>query len=639
MNHRKILPRITSAHQLRRLGEEELSRLAEELREEIVEVVSRRGGHLASNLGVAELTIALHYVFDFSRDRLTWDVGHQSYAHKILTGRAGRFDSLRQKGGLSGFPSPQESPYDLFATGHAGAAISTALGLAWADQRNKADTKIVAVVGDASIVNGMSFEAINNVGLLDRQFLVVLNDNSMAIDRTRGAMASLLDRVRMTDTYSDIKHSAEQMLQRLPLGEEITDALRHIKDGLRTTVHGGQVFEALGFAYFGPVDGHDVGELIAVLRRLAKLDHPALLHVRTQKGRGRDYAVEDPCRFHSPAAYSVEGGKAVFAPRSRGTWTQAFGQSLLALGRRDERIVAITAAMGDGTGLNDFRGEFPDRCMDVGIGESNAVAMAAGLAKAGLRPVVAIYSTFMQRAFDQLFQEVSLQKLPILLCLDRAGLVGSDGPTHHGFMDIAYLRPLPGMVLAAPADAAELHAAMEMALSLDCPCAIRYPRDDVPAELGGECPPFGLGRARIVRRGSDATLLSYGAMVEVALCAAERLAQEDALDVAVVNARFAKPLDVALITRLIRSTRPMLVLEDHAIIGGLGSAVMELAAARGLDARNVRLRGIPDRFIAHATRAEQLAEVGLDAEGIVAAVKDMLRGAAAKVTGKYLPNP
>ena len=629
-----------------------MSHLADELREEIVQVVSSRGGHLASNLGVAELTIALHYVFDFSRDRLTWDVGHQSYAHKILTGRAGRFSSLRQKDGLSGFPSPAESDYDLFATGHAGAAISTALGLAWADQHTRANTNVVAVVGDASIINGMSFEAINNVSLLHRQFLIVLNDNSMAIDRTGGAMASLLDRIRMTDMYSDIKHSTEQMLQldmysdikhsteqmlqRLPLGDEIAEALRHIKDGLRTTIHGGHLFEALGFAYFGPVDGHNVGELISVLRRLAKVDRPALLHVHTQKGRGCDYAVEDPCRFHSPAAYSIEEGRAVFPPRPGETWTQVFGRSLLTLARRDKRIVAITAAMPDGTGLNDFRKEFPDRCIDVGIGESNAVAMAAGLAKAGLRPVVAIYSTFMQRAFDQLFQEASLQKLPILLCMDRGGLVGSDGPTHHGFMDIAFLRPLPGMVIAAPADAAEMQAALEMGLSLEGPCAIRYPRDEVPTELDGQCPPFQPGRARVVRRGADATLLSYGAMVGHALEAASQLA-DSGLDVSVVNARFAKPLDTALITRLIRSAKPMLVLEDHAIVGGFGSAVMELAADRGLDSQNVRLLGIPDRFIAHATRSEQLAEIGLDAAGIATTIKDMLRHTPSKVTGRYQP--
>jgi len=623
-----LLERITDPHQLRKLDENELTRLAEELRQRIIEVVSRRGGHLASNLGITELTVALHYVFDFSRDRLLWDVGHQCYAHKILTGRGGRFETLRQAGGLSGFPAPDESPYDLFATGHAGTAISTAAGLAWADQALGRDSRVVAVVGDASIVNGLSLEGINNAALLRRQFLIVLNDNSMAIERTHGAMARALDRIRMTPTYSDIKHSTESLLHHLPLGSEITDALRHIKAGLKTTLHGGQVFEALGFGYYGPVDGHNVADLIRALRWLARLDRPSILHVHTVKGQGCQYAVEDPCRFHSPSAWKVENGRAVFAERTRRTWTQAFADALVELGGRDERIVAITAAMPDGTGLVEFRKAFPRRCLDVGINESHGVAMAAGLAKAGLRPVVAIYSTFLQRAMDQVFQEVALQQLPVLLCMDRAGLVGSDGAVHHGFMDIAYLRPLPGMVLMAPADAAELKAAMELALRLDGPAAIRYPRDEVPGDLEGPCPPFELARARTVREGDDATLLCCGSLLEAALAAAEELARTEGLEVAVVNARFAKPLDENCIAERIASGRPMIVCEDHAVTGGFGSAVLELAAARGLDAARVRLMGLPDRFIPHASRREQLAAAGLDAEHIAVHLRARIRDAA-----------
>ena len=624
MDKKQILDRIISPHQLRRLNEEELAQLAKEIREKIIEVVSRQGGHLASNLGVAELTIALHYVLDFSDDRLLWDVGHQCYAHKLLTGRVGLFETLRQAGGISGFPAPAESRYDLFATGHAGTAISTAVGLAWADKASGSNRKIVAVVGDASIANGLALEGINNAVMLDRQFLIILNDNSMAIDRTQGALARVLDRIRMTHTYSDLKQSAEHLLQHIPLGGEISEALRSIKDGLKTTLHGGQLFEALGIAYFGPVDGHDIGQLVRMLRRLTEIDQPVLLHVHTQKGHGCQYAVEDPCRFHSPAAYVHQGDKALLRPRRQPTWTEAFADALIEQAKTNDKIVAITAAMPDGTGLAKFRQSFPDRYIDVGINESHAVAMAAGLAKAGLRPVVAIYSTFMQRAFDQMFEEVALQELPVLVCLDRAGLVGSDGAVHHGFADIAYLRPLPGMVLMAPADTAELRAAMDLALSLKSPAAIRYPRDEVPAELGGDCPPFQLGKARVLRRGNDGTLLCYGIMVTPAL-AAGRLLEEEGLQVAVVNARFAKPLDVTLIAKLTASGKPLIVCEDHARIGGFGSAVMELAAARGLDASRVRLLGIPDRFILHASRLEQMLEAGLDAANLAATLKDMIQ--------------
>jgi len=646
-----ILDRISSPDRLRRLGNEEMARLAQEIRERIIKTVSTHGGHLASNLGITELAIALHYVFDFLRDRLLWDVGHQCYAHKLLTGRAERFDTLRQSGGLSGFPSPAESPYDLFYTGHAGTALSTAAGMAWADLAGLADPagrtsragraghdvparKVVAIVGDAGIVNGVSFEAINNIATLNRQFLIVLNDNSMAIDHTCGALAKALDRIRMDRRYGDLKQSAENMLQKIPLGEEISEALKHFKHGVKSTLHGGQIFEELGIPYFGPVDGHDLPALIKILTSLADIDQPVLLHVRTQKGRGCRYAVEDPCRFHSPSAYKHRGDRAIISPSKLATWTEAFGDALVRLGGENPRIVAITAAMPDGTGLVKFRRKFPDRYIDVGMNESHAVAMAAGLARAGLKPIVAIYSTFMQRAFDQVFQEVSLQGLGVVLCMDRAGLVGSDGAVHHGFADIAYLRPLPGAVLMAPADAAELEAAMRLALSLDCPAAIRYPRDSVALELPGRCPPFEPGRARPLRRGDDGVFLAYGAMVEPALAAAEVLDKSDGLNVAVVNARFAKPLDTKLISSLVASARPMLVCEDHAAIGGFGSAVLELVAAGGLDGSNIRLAGIPDKFIPHASRMEQMVAAGLDAASLADRLGAMIRHNAAKA-GHY----
>ncbi len=561
-----LLEKIDSPDDLKALSLSELAALAKELREVIIDVVSRRGGHLASNLGVTELTLALHYVLDFATDRVLWDVGHQCYAHKLVTGRRERFDTLRQADGISGFPDPDESPYDLFKVGHAGTAISTAMGMALADQAAGADRKVVAVVGDASIVNGLSLEGINNAALLERQFLLVLNDNSMAIDVTQGAMARALDRVRLTRTYHDLKHAADNMLRHVPLGQEIGDALRHLHGGLRSALHGQQAVEALGFRYFGPVDGHNIGELVRVLRKVTELDRPALLHVHTEKGRGYEYAVENPTAFHSPGSWTVKEGEVIFSRGERPAWTSAFSETLIAAARGNPKVVAITAAMPDGTGLSAFRQEFPGRYFDVGISEAHAVAMAAGLARAGARPVVAVYSTFAQRAFDQLFQEVALQNLPVVLCLDRAGLVGSDGAVHHGFLDLAFLRPLSGMTLMAPADRPELAAAL---------AAVK-----------------GLG--------------------------------DEGLHVGVVNARFAKPLDAVAIGRLLTAGRPVLCCEDHARAGGFGSGVLELAVERGWPTTGLGVAALPDRFIAHASRPQQLAEAGLDADGLAQGMRDLI---------------
>ncbi len=618
-----LLNKIASPADLKALPPEKLPEVAEEIRKIIIDVVSRRGGHLASNLGIAELTIALHYVFNFSTDRLLWDVGHQCYAHKLLTGRASSFPRLRQAGGPSGFPDPDESPCDLFRTGHAGTAISTAVGMALGDLALGRTNKVVAIVGDASIVNGMSLEGMNNAGLLQRQLLVVLNDNSMAIDVTQGALARTMDRLRMTRTYLDLKTRTREMLDHFPGGKEIREAMDHMREGLRTALHGQQAFEALGFRYFGPIDGHDFPLLIETLQKVAELDRPALLHVHTVKGRGYEYALEDPTTFHSPSSWHVESDKVVFSHTARPSWTSAFSDALLAAAEKDKRVVAITAAMPDGTGLMKFREKFPQRYFDVGISESHALGMAAGMAKAGLRPVVAIYSTFLQRSIDQIFQEVAFQHLPVILCLDRAGLVGADGPVHHGFMDIAYLRPLPGMTLMAPADRAELTAALDCALKLDGPSAIRYPRDQVPEVLDGDCPPFEPGRARVIRPGRDGTFLCYGTSVEAAIVASTKLAGEH-FDIGVASARFAKPLDAALVGRLLTGGRAVVIAEDHVRAGGFGAAVLELAAERTWPTKNIALATLGDRFIPHATRAEQLAQSGLDADGLTAAMRQLM---------------
>ncbi|HOW69073.1 MAG TPA: 1-deoxy-D-xylulose-5-phosphate synthase [Phycisphaerae bacterium] len=620
----KLLDKIRHPRDLRQLSVDQLKELAGEIRERIIQVVGNNGGHLASNLGVTELTIALHYCFDFEKDHLLWDVGHQCYPHKLLTGRNEHFETLRKSGGVSGFPNPDESPFDLFKVGHAGTAIATALGLALADQSFKRDARTVALVGDASIVNGLAFEGLNQAGILNRQFLVVLNDNSWGIAPTQGAMAAHLAKLRTSSLYEEVKQRAKSVLPRLPIvGRQVVGALEAIRDGVKATVSPHQIFEQMGFMYVGPVEGHDIAHLIELIQMLGNVQHPVLLHVHTNKGQGADFARAEPGRFHSPRPFYIEAGKVTIQKGSGKSWTAAFSDAITDLGGRDARITALTAGMPDGTGLDKFAKAFPSRYHDVGIAESAAVDIAAGMAKAGLRPVVAIYSTFLQRAFDQIFQEVVLQDLPVVLCMDRAGLVGGDGAVHHGSLDISYLRGLPNTVLMAPADEAELQQALRFAVDCGRPCAIRYPRADVPEPMG-EAPPFEMGRSRLMHPGRDATILAYGATVSHALDAAELLAA-DHLSVRVINARFAKPIDRQMVTSILRTGHPVMTIEEHSVVGGFGSALLEAAMEMHLPAQQVTCLGIPaDRFIPQGPRAAQLAECGLDAAGIAAAVQQAM---------------
>ncbi|HEY3243645.1 MAG TPA: 1-deoxy-D-xylulose-5-phosphate synthase [Phycisphaerae bacterium] len=629
--HMSILSGIRSPADVRALPLEHLPRLAEEIRQRIIDVVGKSGGHFASNLGVAELTIALHRVFDFSNDRLLWDVGHQCYPHKLLTGRNDRFDMIRKAGGLSGFPEVAESEYDLFNVGHAGTAIATAIGMARADALLERDTRVVALVGDASIVNGVAFEGLNQAGTLRRQFLVVLNDNEWGISPTQGAMAERLTKFRASNVYEEIKQQAKRLLPRVPIvGKTMFETLGHLKEVVKATVAPHQIFENLGFQYIGPIDGHDLPHLIEMLQIVKDVQHPVLLHVHTVKGKGCDWACADPGKFHSPKPFKIENGKATIISGPGKSWTKAFVEILIELAQEDPRIFAMTAGMPDGTGLNKMMEVMPERCMDIGIAESCTVDMAAGMAKAGLRPVCAIYSTFLQRAFDQIFQEVVLQGgHPVIFCLDRAGVVGGDGPVHHGFLDITYLRGFPRFVLAAPADELELRAALKFALTLDQPIAIRYPRDNVPEPLDG-CPPFEMGKSRRLREGSSATILAYGTTTLAALQAAELL-EHDGIQAAVVNARFARPVDRDMVKRAFGGGRPVVTVEDHSVSGGFGSAVLETAQEIGLDASaSVRL-GLPaDRLISHGSRSAQLAEAGIDASGIAAAVQKLVEALGPK---------
>ncbi|MCP4593096.1 MAG: 1-deoxy-D-xylulose-5-phosphate synthase [bacterium] len=619
-----LLGTISGPEDLRRLAVDQLPALAEELRARIIEVVGRNGGHLSSNLGVTELTIALHRAFDFPGDRLLWDVGHQCYPHKLLTGRNAHFDTLRQAGGVSGFPSATESEYDLFDVGHAGTAIATAVGLARGDQALGRDVRVVALVGDASIVNGVAFEGLNQAGTLERQFLAVLNDNNWGISPTQGAVSQHLSRLRSSHKYEELKRKVRDLLPRLPLvGKPMFDTLDSLKEGLKATLAPHQIFDQLGFQYVGPIDGHDIAHLIEMLDILKDVQHPVLLHVHTDKGRGCEWAMAEPGRFHSPQPFNVKSGKVTVQNGSGKSWTRAFVDALNRLAEDDDRVFAMTAAMPDGTGLDKFAERFPDRFLDCGIAESSTVDIAAGLAKAGLRPVVAVYSTFLQRGFDQVFQEVCLQGLPVLFCMDRAGLVGGDGAVHHGFLDITYLRGLPGLVLMAPADEPELHEALKLGLSLPVPAAIRYPRDNVP-EPFSDCPPFVTGVSRRIREGDAATILAYGTTTGPALEAAELLAAED-VEVAVVNARFARPIDRDMVDAAFCGNRPVVTVEDHSVTGGFGAAVLEVAQELGLDVRGSARLGLPaDRFVAHGSRKRQLAEVGLDAAGIASVVQRLL---------------
>ncbi len=619
-----LLSQIKTPADVRALSLDQLPQLAEEIRSRILEVVGKRGGHLTSNLGVTELTIALHRVFDFSQDRLLWDVGHQCYPHKLLTGREERFDTLRRDGGISGFPNIDECEFDLFNVGHAGTAVATAVGLARGDSAMKRDSRVVALVGDASIVNGVAFEGLNQAGTLKRQFLVVLNDNEWGISPSQGAIAEYLAKFRASNFYEDVKAHTKKILPRLPLlGKPVFDMIAHLKEGIKATVSPGQVFEAMGLQYVGPVDGHDIKHLVDILEVLRYAQHPVLLHVQTVKGKGCDWASAEPGKFHSLKPFTVESGKVTLQGSSGRSWTSAFVDTLSSLAETDDTIYAMTAGMPDGTGLSQFADQFPERYRDIGIAESCTVDIAAGLAKAGMRPVVAIYSTFLQRAFDQIFQEVSLQGLPVMFCLDRAGLVGSDGPVHHGFLDIAYLRGFPGMVLMAPIDETELLEAMKLGLGLDTACAIRYPRDVVPAPVP-DCPKYSVGKSRRMRDGGDATILCYGTVCHDALAAAEMLSS-DGVEVGVVNARFARPIDMDMIREAFAGGKPVITVEDHSVVGGFGSAVLEAAQEQGLGASHMLRLGIPeDRFIAHGSRAAQLADCDFDATGIAAAVQSLV---------------
>jgi 1-deoxy-D-xylulose-5-phosphate synthase len=614
----KILTTIRSPNDLLRLSHEELVQLADEMREAMYRLLGTRSAHFASNLGVIELTLALHTTFDFSRDRLIWDTGHQVYPHKMVTGRYPQFGTIRTQGGLMGYPNPAESPYDLFMTGHAGCSVSAALGLKCGDDLVRPDENrhVVAVIGDGAFQSGIVFEALNNVGWVKKNLTVVLNDNKMSICPRVGSLADYLDRLRMTQFYTGLKTEVHRLLTHVPvIGDSMDRFLTQVRDAIKAGLLGGMLFEELGFHYLGPVEGHSIRQLQKHLRMARKFDGPVLLHVESEKGHGFEPAVEDPVSFHAPAPFSGGNGSAVsFKKTGSTTYTKVARDAIIDSMRRNTRVTAITAAMCQGNMLEPIREQFSERFFDVGICESHAVVFAAGLAKSGLLPVVDIYSTFIQRSYDQIFQEIALQNLPVLLMLDRAGLTGPDGPTHHGMFDLTFLRPFPNMVVMAPGDALDLPLMVDFALAHPGPVAIRYPKAKAET-VDREPAPVELGSAEVVRWGEDGMILACGTVLPSCVQAAEEL-RAGGLDVGVVNARFVKPLDTDIILRAVQRSPFVLTVEEGALMGGFGSAVLETASDAGLETARIGRSGVPDRFIEHGDRGALLAQLALDPAGI-----------------------
>ncbi|MFN6191786.1 MAG: 1-deoxy-D-xylulose-5-phosphate synthase [Planctomycetia bacterium] len=628
-----ILPSILSPQDLAGLSMAELEQLAAEMRRALCEVATSRTAHFASNLGVVELCIALHRVFDFSRDRLIWDTGHQIYPHKLITGRFARFGTIRTKGGLMGYPNPDESPYDLFMTGHAGSSVSTALGLASGDDLcGRGDRHSVAVIGDGALPSGIVFEALNNAGFLKKRLLVILNDNKMSICPRVGALAEYLDVVRTNPWYRGLKHQAGEIIKGVPMvGEQMERMLGKAKDSIKATLHGGMLFEAMGVRYFGPVEGHSLPNLIRYLELVKDEEGPVLLHVLTEKGHGFKPAEADPVFFHTPAPFECDDDDCIVSIKksSSRAYTDVASAAIGDCMRRDKRVTVLTAAMCQGNKLEPVREEFPDRFFDVGICESHAVAFAAGQAKVGCRPIVDIYSTFLQRSFDQIFQEVCLQNLPVVFMLDRAGLTGPDGPTHHGAFDLGYLRLFPNMAVLAPGDEHDLIAMLDWALEQNGPVAIRYPKAVVETH-GGTRAPIAAGRPETLLEGGDGLIVACGTLLGGALEAARRL-REEGLEVGVINARFVKPLDTTALLERIEAAPWVVTVEENALPTGFGSAVLEAINDARISCGPVVRLGLPDRFVEHGERAELLADLGLDAAGIAKTCRSLAASARPNV--------
>lgn len=621
----KLLDTINNPADLKNIPRQELPELAAEIRRFLIETVAQTGGHLASNLGTVELSIALHYCFDSPADKLIWDVGHQAYTHKILTGRRDSFHTQRQYQGISGFPKRSESPHDAFGAGHSSTSISAGLGMAAAQDLKESGNRAIAVIGDGSLTGGMAYEALNQAGHLKKNLIVVLNDNEMSIAKNVGAFSSFVSRKMTGSDFRKLKKEMQGLLESIPaIGKDILHFARRAENSLKGFLTPGMLFEALGFDYIGPIPGHDLPQLLEVFQNVKGIEGPVLVHVMTTKGKGYQPAEENPDVFHGVGPFDVATGKPTGGKPGAASYTGVFGSALVKLAEEDEKIIAITAAMPEGTGLTPFAKRFPERFFDVGIAEQHGLTFAAGLAAAGFRPVAAIYSTFLQRAYDQIFHDVCLQKLPVTMALDRAGLVGDDGPTHHGTFDLSYLRHLPEITLMAPKDENELQHMLKTAIYADRPVALRYPRGagyGIP--LDQELQALEIGRGELLSQGDDLAIVAIGSTVYPALEAA-KLLEAKGIRSTVVNARFVKPLDRELILGAARQTGFMVTVEENALQGGFGSAILELLADEGMTGVRVKRIGIPDRYIEQGPQARLRANLGLDGTGIAATAEAFL---------------
>ena len=627
MAENNLLDKINSPADVKKLSDEQLKQLAAEIRQLLIKVISHTGGHLAPNLGVVELTLALHKVFNTPQDKLVFDVGHQAYIHKIITGRREQFPTLRQYGGLSGFPKRCESEHDAFGTGHSSTSISAALGMAVARDLQGEDYNVVAIIGDGSMTGGMAFEALNNAGTLHKKMVVVLNDNEMSISKNVGAMSDYLYHLRTGETYTKIKNAIEGWLKNMEFGTDVLKAIRRLKGSVKYLMVPTSIFEELGFTYLGPVDGHDIHGLIEVLQAAKKIDGPVMVHVLTKKGKGYKPAEESPNKFHGTGPFEIATGKKITNPAAPISYTEVFGKTITELADSDKKIVGLTAAMPDGTGLNIFAQAHPDRFFDVGIAEQHAVTAAAGMAAAGMKPVTAIYSTFMQRAYDSILHDICMQKLHVTMCLDRAGLVGDDGYTHHGVFDYAYLRSIPNMTIMAPKDENELRHMLKTALSFNGPISVRYPRGSgVGVDITEPMHELPIGKAEVLREGKELCFWAIGSMVQSAVQAADKL-KEQGIDAGVVNMRFAKPLDKELLIEHAKRYGKIVTLEEGVLAGGVGSEVLEILDDAGLLQQCAVLRlGIPDEFVTHGDKKLLFRDLGLDTDAIVQKAAAFVKG-------------
>ena len=623
-----LLETINSPEDLKKLNRSALPELAKQIRATIVDVVSTSGGHLASSLGAVELGIALHYVFDTPMDKILWDVGHQAYAHKLLTGRREQFTTLRRQGGLSGFTKRSESPYDAFTTGHSSTSISAGLGIACAKRLKQDSSKVVAVIGDGSLTAGLAYEGLNQTGDThkDKDLIVILNDNEMSISHNVGALSSLLSRTFSASRLQILRKEFGEFLKSLPrIGENVYQFAKRSEESFKTFVTPGMLFEAFNFEYFGPIDGHNLDHLIDILDNIKKMDEPVLLHVITKKGKGYPQAEKNPVYFHGVASFDVDTGICLPKKADAPSYTEVFGQTMVELAKNNAKIIAVTAAMPEGTGLIPFSEAYPDRFFDVGIAEQHGVAFAAGMATEGYRPVVAIYSTFLQRAYDQIIHDVCIENLPVVFALDRGGIVGEDGPTHHGIFDLAYLRSIPNMVVMAPQDENELRRMLATAVVHPGPIALRYPRGQgIGVELDESPQTIAIGKAEILDEGDDILILAIGSMVAEARCAAALLAENHDIHATVVNARFIKPLDRDLIVPLARRIDCIITVEENVIQGGFGSAILELLNDNDVHNVPVRRLGIGDTFVEHGTQRALRNQQGVDGAAIVATACRMI---------------